>query len=500
MLAQDSDGKILDRPVVELLEEFTGTLQPPGGPSDLAGRTISHYDILEKIGAGGMGVVYKALDTKLGRMVALKFLPPHLSHDGELKRRLSEEARAASLLDHPNIVVIHDIDETPDGDVFIAMAFHEGATLRKKIASGLQVREALLIARQIAAGLAKAHEHGIVHRDIKPSNIIVGKDGIARIIDFGLAKSADVTATLEGRARGTPLYMSPEQAKGKAIDLRTDLWSLGAVLYEMLAGKPAFRGDTQLQVMRAVVHDDPPRLREIRPSLPANIEAIAARALQKDPAKRYQSAAEMVNDLNAALVALDAPPARVGLRAVYAIPAAVLILLVAVASVWFYRRSEKRHWAREQAIPEIGRLANQTKPLAAFRLFREAQRYLPVDPQLAKIGEGLAHQVSVRSTPTGATVEIKDYLSPGDAWFPLGTTPLDHIKIPNGYLRWRISKAGVGEYVSAPITEDIRGFVPEFKFPLDAVASAPEGMVPAGGAPILRCHLVSRRPRTIRSS
>ncbi len=481
LLAQDSDGKILDRPLLELLEELAETEQAPAGPASLAGRTVTHYEIQEQIGAGGMGVVYKALDTRLGRVVALKFLPSHLSHDTELRRRLSDEARAASALDHPNIVVIHDIDETPDGQVFIAMTFHEGVTLREKIASGVPVRDALQIARQIASGLAEAHEHGIVHRDIKPSNVIVAKDGIARIIDFGLARSADVTATADGATRGTPLYMSPEQATGKAVDSRTDLWSLGAVLYEMLAGKAAFRGVTQLQVMHAVVHDDPPRLRETRPDLPPEAEAVVSRALQKNPARRYQSATEMVNDLSVALALLETPSERAGLRAVYAIPAALLILLAAGASIWFYQRSAKRHWAREQAIPEIGRLTDQTKPLAAFRLLREAQRYLPGDPQLARIGEGLAHEVSLRSTPAGATVEIKDYLSPGDPWTPLGTTPLDHVKIPNGYLRWRVSKAGVGEYISAPVTEDIRGFVREFNFPLDAAASAPQGMasVPA---------------------
>jgi dienelactone hydrolase len=481
LLAQDSYTKILDRPAAALFGEFTTTVQEQGEPLSFSGRTISHYDIQERIGAGGMGVVYKALDTKLGRVVALKFLPPHLSHDRELRRRLSDEARAASLLDHPNIVVIHDIDETPGGDVFIAMAFHEGATLREKIASGLTVREALQIARQIASGLAKAHEHGIVHRDIKPSNLIVAKDGVARIIDFGLAKSSDVMATATGGIRGTPLYMSPEQAEGEAIDFRTDLWSLGAVLYEMLAGKPAFRGDTQLQVMHSVVHEEPESLREIRPDLAPKIAAIVTRALQKDPASRYQSAAEMAADLSSALTDLETPSGRVGLRMVYAIPTAVLILLAAAISVWFYQRSEKRHWAREQAIPEIGRLTSQTKPLMAFRLLREAQKYLPGDAQLAKIAAGLAHEVSVRTTPAGAAVEIQDYLAPGDPWFPLGTTPLDHVKIPNGYLRWRVSKAGVGQYVSAPVTEDIRGFVPEFNFPLDAAATAPEGMavVPA---------------------
>src|SRR5215469_4752499 len=289
LLAQDSDGMLLDRGAAELFHEIAE--EQPGRRSHFVGQTISHYQIQVEIGAGGMGIVYKAFDTRLGRPVALKFLPPHLSHDTELRRRLSDEARAASALDHANIVVIHDIDETPEGDVFIAMTFHEGGTLREKISSGLELPEALRIARQVASGLASAHEHGIFHRDIKPSNIIVAKDGVPRIIDFGLAKSSDLTATMETGAKGTPLYMSPEQASGKAIDFRTDLWSLGAVLYEMLAGTPPFRGHHQLEVLHAIVSEEPRWLHEIRPGLPAEVEAIASRALQKDSAKRYQSAA-----------------------------------------------------------------------------------------------------------------------------------------------------------------------------------------------------------------
>jgi serine/threonine protein kinase len=174
-----------------------------------------------------------------------------MRHNEELKQRLTEEARAASALDHPNIVVIYEIDETPDGDLFIDMAFHEGATLgdrigRDKTTAALPVAEVLQIARQIASGLSKAHERGIFHRDIKPSNVIVAKDGVDRIIDFALAKSMEATVTLDGSSKKTPLYMSPEQASGQAVDFRTDLWSLGAVLYEMLPGRPPFRGDSQL--------------------------------------------------------------------------------------------------------------------------------------------------------------------------------------------------------------------------------------------------------------
>ncbi|HKE29073.1 MAG TPA: serine/threonine-protein kinase [Bryobacteraceae bacterium] len=381
LLAQDSDGKILDQPVGELLQELTVTEGPVGAPVVFAGQTISHYKILERLGAGGMGVVYKAFDTKLGRLVALKFLAPHLSHDQELKERLGAEARAASALDHPNIVVIHAIDEAPGGDVFIAMAFHEGVTLRERIAAGeMSLNEALQIARQVASGLARAHENGIFHRDIKPGNIIVAKDGIARIIDFGLAKSSEVTATIDGSTRGAPLYMSPEQASGGAIDFRTDLWSLGAVLYEMVAGKPPFQGATQLQVMHAVIHDEPARLRDLRPDISPEVDAMVQHALERNLADRYQSAAEMASDLSAALKALEAPPARVRLRAAYAIPTVVLVLVVAGISAWLYQRSENRHWAREQAMPEIARLQEQHRPLAAFLLLKKAEKYLVGDP------------------------------------------------------------------------------------------------------------------------
>jgi dienelactone hydrolase len=464
----------------KLLLTLQGLLAAAGRGTqiDRAGQTVSHYKILEKLGAGGMGVVYKAFDSKLDRLVALKFLPPQLSHHEELKRRLKEEARAASALDHPNIVVIHDIDETPGGDLFIAMAYHQGETLKDRIAAGLTVRDALQIATQIAAGLTKAHEHGLLHRDIKPGNVIVAQDAITRIIDFGLAKSSDATATLDGTTKGTPLYMSPEQASGKAVDQRTDLWSLGAVLYEMLAGDPPFRGETQLQVMRAIVNDQPAQL---PPGVPADVEAIVARALEKDPAKRYQSAADMVCDLSAAIAAMDAPEQKRGVRAVYLIPALAAILVVAAAAVWFYVRSERRHWAREQAIPEIGRLAAAKKRLAAVLLLRRAEQYLPGDPQLAKIASDITHVATVQSSPPGALVEIKDYVSPGDPWFALGTTPLKNIQIPTGYLRWRISKPGAGEYIAAPIPDDIHGPTREFNFPLDAMKTSPPGMaaVPA---------------------
>jgi eukaryotic-like serine/threonine-protein kinase len=453
----------------------SSTVQLAPGPEPVwAGQTVSHYRIVEKLGEGGMGVVYKAFDTTLGRLVALKFLPPHLRHNRELKTRLAEEARAASTLDHPNVVVIYEIDETQDGGLFIAMALHEGVTLRQRMAAGLPVVEALQIARQIASGLAKAHEAGIIHRDIKPSNIIVASDGIARIIDFGLAKSIDATATLDGSAKGTPLYMSPEQASAEAVDRRTDLWSLGAVLFEMLANRPPFPGDRELQVMQAIVHQPAPRLRDIRPDLPPEIDAIISRALEKDRAKRYQSAANMVQDLAAVLTTLHAPaPQRSRLRSAYAAAATALILLAAGSSMWFYRRSEQRHWAREQAIPQIAKLAEK-QPLAAFVLWRRAAQILPGDAQLAQLARSFTVTGSVQTTPSGAQVEIQDYLAPNGAWLSLGTTPLKNVERPQGYFRWRLSRPGAPVFVAAPPSSAaMRFFLPE--------RDVPAGMVPVPG-------------------
>ena len=208
-------------------------------------QTVSHYQIEEKLGGGGMGVVYKARDLKLKRTVALKFLPPELTRDEEAKVRFMHEAQAASALDHVNVGSIHEIDEAEDGRLFIAMAYYAGETLKKKIARGpLPVAEALDYAVQIAQGLSKAHEAGIIHRDVKPANVMVTEEGVVKIVDFGLAKVAEQTQlTKTGTTLGTVAYMSPEQARGEAVDQRTDIWALGVVLYEMLVGRRPFPGE-----------------------------------------------------------------------------------------------------------------------------------------------------------------------------------------------------------------------------------------------------------------
>ena len=279
-----------------------------------AGRRVSHYEIREKLGEGGMGAVYRAYDSRLRRPVALKVLPPEYARDPERRERLLREARAASALSHPNIVGIYDVG-SDNGVDFIAMEFVDGKTLGKAIPpEGLPLGLALDYAVQIAGGLAKAHAAGVVHRDLKPGNIMVTGDGLVKLLDFGLSRRApsdaerDTTLTVEGQIVGTPAYMSPEQAQGETVDTRTDLWSLGAVIYEMIAGRRAFAGGNLAATLYAILHGEPPALND---GVPPMLRRIVRRALAKTPEDRYQSAVEMIRDLKqvAALPGREAGPA-----------------------------------------------------------------------------------------------------------------------------------------------------------------------------------------------
>jgi len=265
----------------------------------MIGTTISHYRILEKLGEGGMGVVYKAEDTKLGRAVALKFLPPELTRDNEAKKRFAQEARAASALDHPNICNIHEIDETNDGQMFIVMACYEGESLKAKIERGpLKLDVILDIAVQIAQGLAKAHEQRIIHRDIKPANVLITKDGLVKIVDFGIAKLGGQTKlTRTGTTPGTASYMSPEQLRSGDVDHRSDIWALGVVLYEMISGETPFKGDYEQAMSYSIMNDAPRPIRSLRPDLPPEMERLIEKTLSKDANGRYQKATELLGAL-----------------------------------------------------------------------------------------------------------------------------------------------------------------------------------------------------------
>ncbi len=274
----------------------------------MIGQTISHYRILEKLGEGGMGVVYKAQDVKLDRVVALKFLPRQLCADEGEKTRFIHEAKAASALDHSNICVIYEIDESEGGQMFIAMGCYIGETLKTKIERGpLPVEEAIDTAIQIAQGLAKAHGRGIVHRDIKPANVVVTNEGTVKILDFGLAKLVGATRiTKTGTTVGTVAYMSPEQARGEGVDHRTDIWSLGVITYEMCTGRLPFPGDYEQAIVYLILHEEAKPTTSLRPIVPLELERIVKRAMQKDPGKRYQNVDEMLVDLRSLKKELEA--------------------------------------------------------------------------------------------------------------------------------------------------------------------------------------------------
>jgi TolB-like protein len=313
----------------------------------MIGRAVSHYRILEKLGEGGMGVVYKAEDTKLRRTVALKFLPAELTRDPDAKQRFLHEARAASALDHPNICTVHDIQEGPDGQLFMVMPYYEGSTLKEIIDRGriteaiptvgadagaarvvpLSVSDAIGIALQVGEGLKEAHRKGIVHRDLKPANIFVTRGQAVKILDFGIAKllHSHTKLTRTGSTVGTAAYMSPEQAMGKEVDRRADIWSLGVLLYEMLSGKTPFPGEYAQAIVYSIINEEPEPLNKSRPDIPPGVEQVIGLALAKDPAKRYQGMEEFVDDLKAVAEGLKPLKARpmparrkfFGLRKIY---------------------------------------------------------------------------------------------------------------------------------------------------------------------------------------
>lgn len=272
---------------------------PPGRQLTKGSSFLGRYRIVEELGRGGMGIVYKAQDTKLKRNVALKFLPPEYTRSAEAKERFIHEAQAASALEHPNICSIHEIEETQDGQMYISMGCYDGDTLQKIISEGpVDAGEAVDLGIQVAQGLQEAHEKGIVHRDIKPSNIIVTGKGRAKVMDFGLAKLAGQTRiTKEGTAMGTVSYMSPEQARGEDVDIRTDIWSLGVVLYELVTGQLPFKGDYDQAVIYSILNEEPRPISDLNPRIPQGFQEIISRCLEKDPASRYQSVGELENDL-----------------------------------------------------------------------------------------------------------------------------------------------------------------------------------------------------------
>ena len=258
---------------------------------------MGRYRIVGELGSGGLGVVYKAEDPQLGRAVALKVLPAHLQRDARAKERMMVEARAAAALDHPNVCTVYEVAEEPDGRAFIALACYDGHTLRERMQEGpLQIEDAVRIARDVAAGLAAAHHRGIVHRDLKPSNVFLCTDGSTKILDFGIARVPGVALTTDGSTPGTIEYGAPETTRGQ-VDARSDVWSLGVVLYEMLTSRRPFDAPYEAAVLYAVLNEDPAPASSVAPSVSPELDAVVARCLEKDPEARYPDAAALVQAL-----------------------------------------------------------------------------------------------------------------------------------------------------------------------------------------------------------
>jgi eukaryotic-like serine/threonine-protein kinase len=420
---------------------------PVAGPFD-------RYEIISLLGEGGMGKVYAATDTRLDRVVAIKVLSERLAGDPTYRERFEREARSAAALNHPHICTIFDV-----GPNYLVMERLEGETLADMLMRGpLPVNQAIGYSVQIADALTAAHASGIVHRDLKPANVMITAAG-AKVLDFGLAKQipridedaptatlsvVNATTTRAGQIVGTAAYMSPEQVEGKPVDGRSDLFAFGALLYEMLAGRRPFSGETTLSTLASVLKASPDPLRHVRRDVPEAVERVVMRCLEKSPAARYASASEVRRELMRYQAAYQPGPR---LRLAATIVVAGIVLSIAGLAILAYRNAGRVTWVEQTAVPEIGRLLAGDRPFAALKLYREAERADPGSRALVAFNEALrAPMLSIETTPPGAEVYLSDYVDArlGDAnWELLGVTPLKTDRIPHaGYYRMRVSKAG----------------------------------------------------------
>ena len=466
------------------------------------GESLGPYRIERKLGQGGMAEVYSARDTRLGRTVALKLLRRELARQGDFRHRFEREGRAISALNHPHICSLYDVGEQ-DGLAYLVMEHVSGENLAQTLTRGpLPVERALEYAIEIADALRAAHSHGIIHRDLKPGNIMIAESGV-KVLDFGLAKlteqaaAADAESTLTetagtraGVVLGTVAYMSPEQAEGKPLDARSDVFSLGVVLYEMLCGQRPFKGDSRISTLAAILRETPEAPRNVRPQIPQELEQIVLRCLEKRPEARYGS-----DDVHAALkLCRNSPSSGTGntrWRRPAAIAAVLAVTLAAGAlGVGWGVRAWRARWAQRVAVPEISRLMAESHPLAALRLLDQAAPYAASSPELIRLREHLAPPpVSIGTTPPGAEISVAEYAAAetGDAsgWEFLGQSPLTTSRIPAGLYRFRVVKKGFVPIERAAVVSGSIGFNVgvglNFNFQLHTPEETPQGMVWVGG-------------------
>ena len=482
-LLEGQDSPSLTSPAEELLNHIAS--------AELAvGQTLAQYRIGAKLGEGGMGAVYRAYDTRLHRDVALKVLPPEHLADPERRRRLMQEARAASALNHPNIVTVYEIG-SEEGVDFIAMEYLEGQSLAQAIPpTGLPLALVLDYAIQIGVALAKAHAGGVIHRDLKPANITLTSEGRIKLLDFGLAYRAPLagsengTVTAEGEISGTVGYMSPEQVRGLPVNHLTDIFSFGIVLYEMVTGRRPFTGSSASDVCDAILHA-PPRDFSEHP-VPGRLKAIIWKLLDKDPANRYVSAEVLLQELKELEASLaPARPMRLSRNAWIAVGAAAV--LVCLVAGWLWRQSSRESWALQTATPEIARLIDAGEYVKAADLTRQAHSALPKDPTIERLWIRATGEVSIASVPSGADVSLRPYHGNPNVWESLGKTPLQKVRVPRDAYVWRIDKPGfaalffIGEPPGALVAPGFRHASFNLTLKLRPEGSVPPGMVVVTG-------------------
>jgi dienelactone hydrolase len=469
---------------------------------DLApGHRLLHYRLVERLGEGGMGVVWKAVDTALDREVAIKLLPAGLARDPERLARFEREAKLLASLSHPNIAAVYGLHE--DGGVrFLAMELVSGTSLTDEIARGISPRRTVDLATQIAEGLAAAHRQHVIHRDLKPDNILIDRDGRPKILDFGLAKHGgalrpddstmvqEAMTTRAGSLLGTVAYMSPEQAQGKPVDARSDVFSLGIVLYEMATGRRPFGGDNSVSILSSILRDTPAPLASLAPAAPPPLGTIVGRCLEKSADRRYPDASGVGRDLRALQSDLVSSPGRVVAaprkRGWIAAAAIAVLLLGALAALW-YRNSSRERWVRNEALPRLDGIVDRIQALEegreswdAFVLARKIDEVAPGDPLVEKLRPRFTREITITSDPPGALVTARYYDEPDAAPVPIGTTPLTKVKYPRGFTRVRLEIPG-----KPPVDDVIWNFGiagSSWTYVLDPPVPVPKDMafIPAG--------------------